>query len=725
MEQYELQSLTSETPEHMSYSPKGLEEAGNKFSMAAEEIPYDSYREKPSSSSEPIIQLKDIYKTYKMGGTEVHACAGINLNIYKGEFIVIMGPSGSGKSTMMNIIGCLDRPTSGSYNLDGKEVSLLSDDELAVVRNQKIGFIFQKFHLLAGSSSGENVELPMIYAGVNSRERRHMSVESLTKVGLGDRINHNPNELSGGQMQRVAIARSLVNRPAILLADEPTGNLDSKSGAEIMALFQELHSQGRTVVLITHNPEVARYGTRVVELKDGQIISDKHIHESERVILTGENNGAKITGTVTIKGRMNFFQSFKVAWNALRVNKVRSLLTMLGIIIGVAAVIVMTSIGEGTKYNVMQQIYSLGTNVIFVRPGTRDNVIRGSIESESRRLTLKDAEALEKGFILKGVAPQISRNAVARYRSNNLTATMIGTTTDYFYVRNFPLDKGRYFSDEELTSRAPVCVIGSYVAEQLFEEGENPIGKLVKLSASSSTTNNKTVLKGGLRLTVIGVLQSKGKTFGEDNDRQVVVPMNTVLYRLFNTKYISVIYVEAPSAEQVQDTVNEVKRLLVPLHNNDPNNLNINSQEDILARASATTGALTFMLAGIAFVSLLVGGIGIMNIMLVSVTERTREIGLRKAIGARKNDILFQFLIEALVLGITGGIIGILLGLGLSNVYTYIAASSALKMLSKTFISINSIILSFSFSALVGIFFGLYPARKAASLDPIDALRYE
>jgi len=670
-------------------------------------------------SKEVIIKLTDIYKTYKMGGTEVNACAGINLTVYKGEFIVIMGPSGSGKSTMMNIIGCLDKPTSGSYTLDKKEVSLLSDDELAVVRNQKIGFVFQKFHLLPGSSAGENVELPMIYAGVSTKERLHMSVQSLTKVGLGDRINHNPNELSGGQMQRVAIARSLVNKPAILLADEPTGNLDSKSGAEIMALFQELHSQGRTVVLITHNHEIARYGTRVVELHDGEIISDKEIHESDRVILKGEDNLKSPTGSLTIRGRMNFFQSFKVAWNALKVNKVRSLLTMLGIIIGVAAVIVMTSIGEGTKYNVMQQIYSLGTNVIFVQPGARDNVIRGSVESEMRMLTLDDLETLEeKSSILTGVAPQISRSVVTRYLSNNLTVNMIGTTTDYFYVRNFPLEKGRYFSNEELTSRAPVCVIGSYVAGQLFTEGANPVGKIVQVSASSTKSK-------GVRLTVIGVLQEKGKTFGQDNDKQIVVPMNTVLYRLFNTKYINVIYVEAPDADRVQETIKEVKRLLIPLHNNDPNNINIDSQEDILARVSATMGAFTFMLAGIAFISLLVGGIGIMNIMLVSVTERTREIGLRKALGARKNDILFQFLIEALVLGITGGIIGILIGLGLSNVYTYIAASSALKMLSKTFISVNSILLSFSFSALVGIFFGLYPARKAASLDPIDALRYE
>jgi len=351
---YEFTGLTGEQTETV-YSQNGCELSNDYTSVAILEN-QDLDIEKPEKYAEPIIQLKDIYKTYKMGGTEVQACAGINLTIHKGEFIVIMGPSGSGKSTMMNIIGCLDRPTSGSYNLDGKEVSLLSDDELAVVTNQRIGFVFQKFHLLPGASARENVELPMLYAGVDSGERIAMSVQSLSRVGLGERINHNPNELSGGQMQRVAIARSLVNRPAILLADEPTGNLDSKSGAEIMALFQELHSQGRTIVLITHNPEVAKYGTRVVELKDGEIILDKHIQESERVILNGEKYVEALTEKLNIKGRINILQSFKVAWTALKVNKIRSLLTMLGIIIGVAAVIVMTSIGEGTKYNVMQQI---------------------------------------------------------------------------------------------------------------------------------------------------------------------------------------------------------------------------------------------------------------------------------------------------------------------------------------------------------------------------------
>jgi ABC-type antimicrobial peptide transport system permease subunit len=485
-----------------------------------------------------------------------------------------------------------------------------------------------------------------------------------------------------------------------------------------MTLFQELNSQGRTVVLITHNPEVAKYGTRVVELQDGKIIVDRQIKESERILLAGENQVSSPSGKLTIKGRINLFQNLKVAWTALKVNKVRSLLTMLGIIIGVAAVIVMTSIGEGTKYNVMQQIYSLGTNVIFISPGTRDNVIRGAVESKQRTLTLKDSVALQGSSILKGTAPQISRSVIVRYLSNNLSASLIGTTTDYFSIRNFPLDRGRYFSNEELTSRAPVCVIGSYVAKQLFDQSDNPIGQELKVSAS--TTDKKSV-----RLTIIGVLQEKGKTFGQDNDRTVVVPMNTVLYRLYYTKQVNTIYVEAADADSVPDTISEISRLLLPLHGNDPNNFVINSQEDILARASATTGALTFMLGGIAFISLVVGGIGIMNIMLVSVTERTREIGLRKALGARKNDILFQFLIESLVLGMAGGIIGIVLGLGAASGYTYIAAHSALQMLSKTFISVNSILLSFSFSALVGIFFGIYPARKAASLDPIDALRYE
>jgi len=672
----------------------------------------------------PVIDLTDVYKIYRMGGTEVEASAGINLKVYAGEFIVIMGPSGSGKSTVMNIIGCLDRPTRGSYLLDGKEVSKLGDDDLAYVRNQKLGFVFQKFHLLAGSSAGENVQLPMIYAGVKTADRLNIARKSLTKVGLADRINHMPNELSGGQMQRVAIARALVNKPPILLADEPTGNLDSRSGDEIMALFQELHRQGTTIVLITHNPEVAKYGTRVVKLHDGRIMSDEKVEESDRIILSHISLQRTTTGLLNMRGRMNFFQSFKVAWNALKSNKMRSLLTMLGIIIGVAAVIVMTSIGEGTRYNVLEQIYSMGSNLVFVTPGSGENVIGSSIGSEARLLTMADVDTIKnKCLLIRGVSPEISRSVTIRYLSNNLTSNLVGTTPDFFHVRNFPVENGRAFTEKEIKSRAPVCVIGSYVAKKLFKEGESPLGKTVKISMGSSDPQNDT--RAGVRLTVIGVLEKKGKTFGEDNDKKIIVPLDTVKYRIFNEKHISVIYLEAVSSDKMDDAIKEVKWAILPLHGNNPKNIDISSQEEILKQVEATMGAFTFMLGGIAFISLLVGGIGIMNIMLVSVTERTREIGLRKAIGAKRRDILVQFLIESLVLGITGGIIGIGIGMLMAGCYTLIASYSNLGVMSRTIVSLQAILISFTFSAMIGVFFGIYPARKAASLDPIEALRYE
>lgn len=671
----------------------------------------------------PVISLKNIYKIYKMGDTEVPANNGISLDIHQGEFAVIMGQSGSGKSTLMNIIGCLDRPTEGSYFLDGKEVSAMDDDELANIRNQKIGFIFQKFHLLAGTSAEENVEMPMIYSGIGGHDRRQIALKSLKMVALEDRANHNPNELSGGQMQRVAIARALVNKPSILLADEPTGNLDSKSGYEIMGLFQELHKHGSTIVLITHNEEMAKYGTRVIKLYDGNITSDEEVKEAERIIVENGFIEKAGTGKLLTGGRMNVLQSFKVAWNALKANKMRSLLTMLGIIIGVAAVIVMTSIGEGTRDNVMQQIYAMGSNLIFIRQGDRDSVISGQVEAEFRRLTEEDLELLkEKCTLINGIAPQISRSVTVRYYTSNLITNLIGTSPAFFKIRNFKIEKGRIFNEEEMKNRATVCVLGSYVAERLFGEHENPIGKTIKISRGVEGEDKN---KPGIRLTIIGVLEEKGETFGQDNDKQIVVPFNTIKYRVFSARSIQVIFLEAKDSNKIEETIQEIKRVLAPLHNNNPKNITVESQEEIIKRVEATMGAFTFMLGGIAFVSLLVGGIGIMNIMLVSVTERTREIGLRKAIGARKSDILFQFLIEALVLSLTGGIIGISIGLGLSKLYSIITAASALKMLSKTFISVDSILLSFSFSAMVGIFFGLYPARKAANLDPIDALRYE
>lgn len=666
-----------------------------------------------------IIELSNIYKTYRMGGVDLQACADINLSVEKGEFLIIMGASGSGKSTMMNIIGCLDRPSSGTYKLDGIKVSGMDDDELARIRNRKIGFIFQKFHLLPGISAQENVELPMIYSGFNASDRQRISKKSLRIVGLEERIHHNPNELSGGQMQRVAIARALVNNPPIILADEPTGNLDTKSGSEIMALFQELHRQGRTIILITHNSEMALYGTRVIKLQDGRIISDEHLKENERIII---NNGVvenTITSTLNNLGSMNIFKSFKIAWNALKVNKLRSLLTMLGIIIGVAAVIVMTSIGEGTKYSVTQEFSSLGTNLIYVRGGDPRSVIGNETDSEARKLTFRDVNALKNYTFsyITGIAPQTSHTVSARYLANTLSTTIIGTTPDYYSVKNLTLQEGRFFSAAEMNRRAPVCVIGSRVVEKLFNNSKDIIGKTVKLTFSSAGS--------GSRLTIIGILEKKGKSFGQDPDKQILIPFTTMKARFFDDKYLETIYIQGKDSETIDYAIDEVKKVLLPLHKNNSRNFNIDSQEEMLNTISTTLTLFTYMLGGIAFISLIVGGIGIMNIMLVSVTERTREIGLRKAIGAKRRDILVQFLIESLVLGITGGIIGIGIGMLMAGCYTLIASYSNLGVMSRTIVSLQAILISFTFSAMIGVFFGIYPARKAASLDPIEALRYE
>jgi putative ABC transport system ATP-binding protein len=229
--------------------------------------------------SEPIIKIRELKKVYRMGTQDVHALRGVNLDIHKNEFVAIMGPSGSGKSTMMNMIGCLDTPTSGSYVLNGRDVSMLTDDELAEVRNKEIGFVFQTFNLLPRATCLANVELPLVYAGASRQERRERAIDALTKVGLGERLHHKPNELSGGQRQRVAIARALVNRPSILLADEPTGNLDSRTGEEIMLLFEELYKAGNTIVLVTHEEDIAAHARRIVRLRDGLIESDVNVEK--------------------------------------------------------------------------------------------------------------------------------------------------------------------------------------------------------------------------------------------------------------------------------------------------------------------------------------------------------------------------------------------------------------------------------------------------------------
>ena len=654
---------------------------------------------------QPLLEVKNLTREFPAGETTVQILKGVNLEIYPGELVAIVGQSGSGKSTLMNILGCLDQPTAGSYKVKGRETRELEADELAELRREYFGFIFQRYHLLGDLNAAGNVEVPAIYAGADSSERHQRSVQLLTDLGLAEKTQNRPSQLSGGQQQRVSIARALMNVGDVILADEPTGALDKNSGIEVMRILRELNAKGHTIILVTHDHNVAKNATRIIEISDGNIISDEPnipVNDDEplekQTLVRPEQK--KISSWRSAMDRLG--EAFRMAILAMNAHRMRTFLTMLGIIIGIASVVSVVALGNGSQKQILENISSLGTNTITVYQGRGfgDN----SRSSQTKTLIPADADALAEQPYVDGVSPSVNSSVTGRFKDIEASTTVNGVSEDFFYVRGLNFQSGQPFDKQSINEQAQDVVIDDNTKKTFFTDGTDPVGQVILL--------------GSVPSRIIGVIEPQKSMMGNSDSLNVYLPYSTVMSRMLGQSNVRSIIVRIKDEYPSAAAENAILNLLVQRHG--AQDVFTQNADSIRETIQQTTATMTLLISAIAVISLIVGGIGVMNIMLVSVTERTQEIGVRMAVGARQSDILQQFLIEAVLVCILGGILGVLLSLGIGQLITHFAGGTFQMAYSTT-----SIIAAFVCSSLIGIVFGFIPARNAARLNPVDALSRE
>ncbi|HDZ8928346.1 TPA: MacB family efflux pump subunit [Aeromonas dhakensis] len=646
---------------------------------------------------EPLLQLSGIRRYFGDGERRVEVLKGIDLTIARGEMVAIVGASGSGKSTLLNILGCLDQPSEGDYRVAGRETSRLTADALATLRREHFGFIFQRYHLLGDLSARDNVALPALYAGLAGDARKARAESLLQRLGLGSRLDYKPSQLSGGQQQRVSIARALINGGQVILADEPTGALDSQSGAEVLGILNGLHREGHTLVIVTHDMAIAEQAERIIELKDGEVVADRR-HEPAQPLSARIGSRAGEGARGGLAGRLG--AAFKMALLAMQAQRMRTFLTMLGIIIGIAAVVSVVALGRGSQQQVLANINAMGTSTLEIFPGSGFGDRRADAV---QTLRVEDAEALAGLGYVHSVTPSLATSVTLRRGSQAVLGSVNGVGEQFFQVRGYRLLQGMLFDATSVAALAQEVVIDENSLARLFAAGESPLGQVILL--------------GSLPCRVIGVVARNQSGFGSDENLNVWIPHTTAMTRMLGQSHLRSISVRVQDEVALAAAEDGINRLLRERHG--AQDFFVLNTDSIRQAITSTNATLTLLIAMIALISLVVGGIGVMNIMLVSVSERTREIGVRMAVGARTGDILQQFLIEAVLVCLLGGAAGVLLSLLVGVLFEHFSSQFTLSY------SLDAVLMAFFCSSLIGVLFGFFPARRAARMDPIHALERE